>query len=235
MKVYYQDDLVTLYHGDALDKLASLSTDSVHAVVTDPPYIIGAVSSGGLNSKSGGWADMMNSSLWFTAWYREVGRILKHDGSFWTFLNWRTLPVVTKAAMDARLPMTSMMVWDKQWIGPGGNQGLRPAYEMCALMAQPGFSIENRGIPDVWQHKVGSYKATGHPAEKPAGLVGRILDTAGLEPGQTVVEPFSGSGTTAVAAKQRGLRCIAVEAEERFCEMAARRLSQGTLDLGGVA
>ena len=231
MKPYYEDDLVTLYHGDALDKLAALTTDSVHAVVTDPPYIIGAVSSGGLNSKSGGWSDMMNSSLWFTAWYREVGRILKHDGSFWTFLNWRTLPVVVKAAMDARLPITSVMVWDKQWIGPGGNQGLRPAYEMCALMAQPGFAVKDRGVPDVWQHKVGSYKATGHPAEKPEGLVGRILDVAGVQPGQTVVEPFSGSGTTAVAAKVRGIRCIAVEAEERFCEMAARRLSQDTLNL----
>ena len=60
---YYEDELVTLYHGDALELLSGLDTDSVNAVVTDPPYIIGAVSSGALGSKSGGWSDMMNSSL----------------------------------------------------------------------------------------------------------------------------------------------------------------------------
>ena len=235
MEPYYQDDLVTLYHGDALEVMSTLGGFSADAVVTDPPYIIGAVSSGSMTSKSGGWADMMNSSMWFTAWYREANRILKSDGSLWTFLNWRTLPVVMRAAMDARLPITSMMVWDKQWIGPGGNQGLRPAYEMCALMAKPDFKIVDRGVPDVWQHKVGSYKASGHPAEKPEKLIGRILDVANLTPGHLVVEPFAGSGTTAVAAKARGIRCIAVEAEERFCDMAARRISQDVLDLGGAA
>jgi hypothetical protein len=56
-----------------------------------------------------------------------------------------------RAALDAGLPITSMAVWDKQWIGPGGSQGLRPSYEMFALMAQPDFAVKDRGIPDVWQ------------------------------------------------------------------------------------
>ena len=235
MTPYYQDDKITIYHGDAIEVLSGMDGESVHAVVTDPPYVIGAVSSGSMGSKSGGWADMMNSSLWFTAWYREVGRILKHDGSFWSFLNWRTLPVVVKAAMDARLPITSMMVWDKQWIGPGGSQGLRPAYEMCALMAGEGFAVKDRGVPDIWQHKVGSYKGTGHPAEKPVGLVGRILDVASVGQGQVVVDPFVGSGTTLVAAQDRGIKAVGIEAEERYCEMAASRISQQAFDLGGAA
>lgn len=129
MKPYFEDDLVTLYHGDAMEILPTIERGSVTAVVTDPPYVIGAVSAGNMASKSGGWADMMNSSGWFRDWYREVGRVLHRRGSFWTFCNWRSLPVVMRAAMDADLAVTSMLVWDKEWIGPGGKQGLRPSYE----------------------------------------------------------------------------------------------------------
>ncbi len=234
-RAYYEDDLVSLYHGDAMEILPTLPAGYFNACITDPPYIIGAVSSGSMASKSGGWADMMNSSGWFTSWYRQVDRLLKHDGSFWTFLNWRSVPVVMRAAVDAQIPLTSMMVWDKQWIGPGGVQGLRPAYEMVALSCKPDFAIKDRSLPDVWQHKVGSHKPNGHPAEKPEGLLRRIMQAADLKPGQVVLEPFSGSGTTAAAAKSLGLHCVAIEAEERYCEIAAKRLSQDGLDFGGVA
>lgn len=235
MKPYYEDDAVTLYQGDALDILPTINAGSINACVTDPPYVIGAVSAGNIGSKAGGWADMMNSALWFTEWYRMVDRTLKHDASFWTFCNWRSLPVVMKSAIGAGLPVTSLMVWDKEWIGPGGSQGLRPAYELCALLAKPGFAIPDRGVPDVWRHKTGGHKPDGHPAQKPVTLVERILRVSGLQPGQTVLEPFAGSGTTAVAAKAMGLRCIAIEAEERWCDLTASRLDQGVLDFGGAA
>lgn len=229
---YYQDDAVTLYHGDALDVLPSLAAGSIQVCVTDPPYVIGAVSAGNLASKSGGWADMMNSATWFTEWYRMVDRTLRNDGALWTFCNWRTIPVVMKSAITAGLPVTSLLVWDKEWIGPGGSQGLRPSYEMCALIAKPGFAIPDRGVADVWRHKTGGYKPDGHPAQKPVGLVQRLLEVSALMPGQTVLEPFCGSGTTAIAAKRLGLRCVAIEAEERWCELAASRLAQDCLPLG---
>lgn len=234
LSVYYEDDRATIYHGDALEILPTLRPASVQAVVTDPPYVIGAVSAGNMASKAGGWGDMMNSAMWFSAWYRQVDRVLHSSGSFWSFCNWRSLPVVMRAALDASLPITSVMVWDKEWIGPGGSQGLRPAYEMCALLAQPGFAIADRGTPDVWRHKVGSYKEHGHPAEKPEGLVRRIIQTCEMPPGSLVVDPFMGSGTTAVAAMITGHRFVGIEFEERWCEVAASRLSQGALDFGGA-
>jgi hypothetical protein len=159
-----------------------------------------------------------------------VDRILRVNGLFWTFCNWRTLPVIMRAAVDAEQPVTSLVVWDKEWIGPGGSQGLRPAYEMIALLAQPQFTVKDRGVPDVWRHQVGSYKASGHPAEKPEPLVRRIITTCELTPGSLVVDPFLGSGTTAVAAKNAGMRCIGIEAEERYCELAASRCGQGLLE-----
>lgn len=235
MSPYYSDDLITLYQGDALEVMPTLAAGSFDAVVTDPPYVIGAVSAGSLNSKSGGWADMMNSALWFAAWYREAGRLLRHTGAMWSFANWRTVPVVMRAAVDAGLPVTSLAVWDKEWIGPGGPQGLRPSYEVVALLAKPGFRVPDRGVADVIRHKVGGHKPNGHPAEKPVGLVERLLRIHDLQPGQAVLEPFAGSGTTAIAAKSLGLRCVAIEAEEKWCELIASRLDQGVLDFGGAA
>lgn len=235
MKPYYEDAGITIYHGDALDILPTIPAGSVSCVVTDPPYVIGAVSAGNIASKSGGWADMMNSALWFTTWYRHVDRLLKRNGSFWTFCNWRTLPVVMKSALDAGLPVTSLLVWDKEWIGPGGSQGLRPSYELVALLAGPDFSIPDRGVADIWRCKVGSYKEHGHPAEKPELLVRRILSTSAVQPAALVLDPFMGSGTAAVAAARVGARFIGIEAEERWCEMAARRLAQGALDFGESA
>lgn len=234
MTPYYADEAVTLYLGDALEVLPTLTAGTAHAVLTDPPYVIGAVSAGSIGSKSGGWADMMNSSMWFTAWYRMCDRLLKHTGALWTFCNWRTVPVVMRAAIDASLPVTSLAVWDKEWIGPGGTQGLRPSYEMIALLAKAGYAVPDRGIPDVIRHKVGSYKPNGHPAEKPEGLARRILGISGLGPGSLVIDPFLGSGTTALAARSLGIRCIGIEAEERWCELAARRLSQDVLLAGAV-
>ncbi len=229
MTAYYEDEFVTVIHGDCVEAMAGLERSTFAACVTDPPYIIGAVSAGSMASKSGGWQDMMNSAAWFTSWYRLAWSLVRTDGSMWTFCNWRSLPVVMRAALDAEVPITSTMVWDKEWIGPGGSQGLRPSYELCAVMAKPDFAIKDRGIPDVWRHKVGSYKPNGHPAEKPEGLVRRILETCGLNAGDRVIDPFGGSGTTAAAAKSLGVRCVTIEAEERYCEIIAKRVSQGVL------
>lgn len=91
--------------------------------------------------------------------------------------------------------------------------------------------MSDRGVPDVIRYKVGSYKASGHPAEKPLGLVARLIEISDLPPGSLVVDPFLGSGTTARAAKDAGLRCVGVEAEERYCEMAAKRCAQEVLAL----
>ena len=229
MTAVYQDEYVTVLHGDCTELMPTLTPGSFDAVVTDPPYIIGAVSAGNMQSKSGGWQDMMNSAAWFATWYRQAWSLLRHDGSMWSFCNWRTLPVVMRAAVDAQLPITSTLVWDKEWIGPGGTQGLRPSYELCTLSAKPDFAIPDRSIADIWRHKVGSYKPSGHPAEKPEGLIRRILEVSAVAQGSLIIDPFAGSGTTAAAAKSLGIRCIAIEAEQRYCELIANRVSQEVL------
>lgn len=234
MKPYYQDDLVTLYHGDSMDILPELGTGSVHHVVTDPPYVLQAGSSSKQGSKTGGWADMMNAAYWFTAWYRECKRIVQGTGSMWSFGNWRTLPAMQRAAIDSDFPATSLLIWDKGSIGPAGPQALRSQHEVCMVMAQEGFKVLDRSQGDVMKVLGFQSKATGHPAEKPVALLRRVVELTGARPGQTILDPFTGSGTALVAAAELGVRSVGIEAEERWCEVAAKRLAQQPLRLHPV-
>lgn len=221
IRPYYEDDHATIYNGDCLDVLPNVRPVSL--VVTDPPYNL-SLQSTGINS---GWGDLMNGAYFYAQVLREIKSATKmRQGAAWIFNSWRCFPVIAKASFEADWNIESLMVWDKQWIGPGGTSGLRPSYELVALFRHEAFAIENRSVPDIWRSKYSGQKPNGHPAEKPEALVQRIIDVSG---GGTVLDPFMGSGTTLVAAKRQGQKSVGIEIEERWCEVAAKRLSQGEL------
>lgn len=234
MTPYYEQDGVTIYHGDCLDLLPEMKPRSIDLVLTDPPYVIGAVSAGNLATKAGGWGDMMNSSRWFRDWYAMCRRVLKPTGAMWTFCNWRSLPVVMKAAADAEWSVASVLVWNKDWIGPGGPIGLRPSYELVALLPMPEFSIPNRSLPDIWVEPWSAFKPNGHPAEKPVPLLSRLIRASGLTEG-IVLDPFVGSGSSLRAAKDCGVEAIGMDTEERWCDVACGRLQQSVMLLETAA
>ena len=215
----------TLYLGESLEVMQTLG--KVDAVITDPPY--------GINTKSDGagklspWADLCNAAFWYAAWQQQCRALIEGPmrdgkGCMWSFLNWRSMVTFQKAALDIRWPIESLLVWDKQWIGPGGTNGLRPSYELCALYVTGGFSIANRGLPDVQRWKWSSIKPNGHPAEKPVEGM-EWLVTHSTQPGQTVLDCFMGSGTTGVAAVSLGRKFIGVEIDETFFDIACQRIS----------
>ena len=224
MQPYYDEGGITIYHADCLDVLPNLP--SAGLVVTDPPYTFGLASIA--NGKSGTWADLMNNAYWYAEWLKEIRRLTENQqGAAWVFHSWRTMPVLMRAVESIQWAITSNLIWDKCWIGPGGPQGLRPSYEMVALLCHGDFSLGNRGLPDIWKSKWSSHKQTGHPAEKPVALIGKMIAESGGS--GVVLDPFMGSGTTLLAAKQGARSAIGIEAEERYCEMAVKRLAQGEL------
>lgn len=222
MKPYYEHAGITIYHGDCREILPTLP--KVDLVLTDPPYGINTKSDG--NGKLSPWADLCNSAYWYSAWIKECRDRLSHDGAMWTFLNWRSMVTFQKASCDVGWPIESMLVWDKCWIGTGGSRGLRPSYELCALWAMPGFALSDRGLPDVQRWPWSSVKPNGHPAEKPIEGMDWIIRQSDRK---FILDPFMGSGTTLAAAKKLGLRAIGIEIEERYCEIAAKRLAQEVL------
>jgi DNA modification methylase len=208
----------TLYLGDCLEVLPTLP--KVDAVITDPPYGINTKSDG--SGKLSPWGDLCNSAFWYAAWMKEARSRLQPTGALWTCLNWRSLVTFQKAACDIAWPIESLMVWDKQWIGPGGSRGLRPSYELVALFAQPGFAIADRGLADVQPFPVGSFKPNGHPAEKPIALLDFLVKHS---PG-TVLDCFMGSGTTGVAAVRAGRQFFGIEQDPVWFDLSCRRIEQ---------
>jgi len=211
----------TLHHGDSIDILGTLP--SIGLVVTDPPYSFGLNSVSGAGAH-GGWMDLMNAAYWYAEILRHLRRLTEEkQGAVWMFNSWRSFPVLARAAHLAQWPIVSLAIWDKQWTGPGGNQGLRPSYEQIALFAHPGFKIEDRGIADIMPCSWGSYKPHGHPAEKPVPLLERLIEISGDR--SPVLDPFAGSGSTLVAAKRRGVESIGIEGDDRWHKAAQERVS----------
>lgn len=211
-----------ILQGDCLELLKSLPSGSVDAVVTDPPYGINTKSDG--SGKLSPWGDLCNSSYWYREWISECRRVLKPNGCLWTFLNWRSLVTFQKASCDLGWPIESLLVWDKQWIGPGGTTGLRPSYELVALWAKEEFSIPDRGLADVQSFKWCGYKPTGHPAEKPVALLEWLLSASGIADGATVLDPFTGSGSTGVACANTNRNFIGYELDADWVESSRRRI-----------
>jgi site-specific DNA-methyltransferase (adenine-specific) len=216
----------TIKQGDALLHLPEITPGSVDAVITDPPYMIGAISVGTGNAKCGKWADMENSALWYTAWLKEAMRILKPSGFICACLNWRSLPTYTLAFARARLSISSLLVWDKEWIGPAAKNQLRPRYELVAIAAMPEAIIRDRSLPDIFACKwmAGHNKTAPHPAEKPVALMKHLL-TATTQSGDVVLDPFMGSGTTGIASLTLGRKFIGFEREPEYFDIAVKRLA----------
>lgn len=216
--------------GDCLDVMAGMAPMSAAVVFADPPYGINTKSDG--DGKLNPWADLVNSALWYREWIGLARRVLRPDGCLWSCMNWRSMVTFQKAACDLGWPIESLLVWHKDWIGPGGAKGLRPSYELVALWAMPDFTVKNRGIPDVQTFKWSSKKPNGHPAEKPIALADFCLKHS---PAGLVVDPFCGSGTSGVAALKRGSPWIGCEVDAVWAEAARVRVadaeSQETLDL----
>jgi site-specific DNA-methyltransferase (adenine-specific) len=213
-------------HGDCLDVLPEyIEPGAVDAVVTDPPY--------GINTKSDGmgklnpWADRINASMWYREWIGLCREKMMNRGCLWSLLNWRSLVTFQKAADDLGWPIESLMVWHKDWIGPGGPRGLRPSYELVALWVGDGFAIPDRGLADVQTFKWSSKKPTGHPAEKPLDLMRWIVKNS-TRPGDLVLDPFCGSGTTGVACSELGRDFIGIEIDPDYCEIARKRIGEAT-------
>ena len=207
---------VTLYLGDCLEVLPTLEAGSVDAVVTDPPYIIGAISTGTENAKCGTWADMQNASYWFSEWFALSKKTLRNTGYLSLCGNWRSIPTILCGLSRVKWSATSCVIWDKQWIGPAYTNAFRPTYELAIVAAMQDATIPDRSASDLFRGEkwcAGHSKTTKHPAEKPVDFMSYLVRNLSPERG-LVVDPFMGSGTTGVSAIHDGRRFIGIEMDE---------------------
>ena len=230
---YYSDDLVALYLGDCREVLPTFGDESVDVVITDPPYSA-QTHAGAQTGRDGGVQLVHFDPVTFdglSAVLVELGRITRTW--FVGTLDWRHT-----AALAETPPVGWKFVRFVVWVKPDGAPQFTgdhpgPGWEsLCFLHrdVKGRMKWNGGGRSSAWVHKV----ARGdHPTQKPVQLVADWVRLF-TNPGDTILDPFAGSGTTLRAAKDEGRKAIGVELDERYCEVIAKRLTQDTL-FGGVA
>lgn len=208
IRPYYEQDGITIYNGDCIEILSAMPEFGEHefdALVTDPPYGIGYAADPihhGRNHEQKEWDDDPPSRRWM---YRLIDRVMY------------------------------AVVW-------GGHHYELPASRCCLVWHKPDAAPSMSDVEIAWtnidkpsQHLSWSIAATnrervGHPTQKPEAVMRWSLQQL-PSPRCHVLDPYAGSGTTLVAAKRLGLSAVGIEIEERYCEIAVKRLAQGALPL----
>lgn len=212
MKPYYSEDGITIWHGDCREILPTL--ELVDLVLTDPPY------------------GMDYQSAWRTEWQRKPK--IQGDKAFpkWVFdlkpriaslifCRWDNLP---------EIPMpTSFIVWDKCRHGMGDlEHEFGRQWEAVAFYPMEGHRFVRRPV-DIIRAPCTPPLSLLHPNEKPVEVLTPLIQAH--DETALILDPFMGSGTTLRAAKDLGRKAIGIELEEKYCEIAANRLSQQVLNL----
>lgn len=248
--LYYADDDVQLFHGDMREILPALDLH-VDCVVTDPPY---GETSLVWDRWPDGWtaiATDVTSSMWC---FGSMRMFMERREDF---MSWRLSqdvimrkPVGTNFAADrlVRVHEHALHWYRGRWGDirhdvPRAVVGIRRQGK-CKQGRAGGDHLGRLGGNGTWEDDgtrliqsvidvPGMRGHATHPTEKPGAILRPLIEYA-CPPGGTVLDPFGGSGSTAAAARLIGRRAVLIEADERYCEVAARRLSQSVLPLGGA-
>lgn len=210
MKPYYDHAGITIYHGDCREIIPSLTAD---VLVTDPPY--------GLSYASGHEGPFKDS---------EIANDGTTEARDCILSLWGERPAIVFGTWKRTAPERAhtALVWDK---GPASGMGdlsipWKQSFELV-FVCGGGFSGKrDEGV--LSGHSVVTWASKGrlHPNEKPVSLMSCLISKC---PGGVILDPFMGSGTTLRAAKDLGRRAIGIEIEERYCEIAAKRMAQEVL------
>ncbi len=217
MTPYYQDDAVTIYHGDCREVLPGMSGD---ALVTDPPF--------GIGWSRATWSDDVDA-------YPKLIRWLVHEAaccvSGWCFV-FQAMPNV--ARFHEWFPYGWRVFAACKNFAQIRPTGVWHSWDPVVFWNNGPSSGPNSGHVNRDYH-VGNVAGVlgqrcGHPCPRPFDTMIHIVQLAAAE-GALILDPFMGSGTTLRAAKDLGRKAIGIEIEEKYCEIAAKRMAQEVLPL----
>lgn len=257
MKPYYSDEMVTLYQGDCLEVMPQLpdaGIPSVAMMFCDLPYEMTNLKWDKALDLPTFWQRVASvrrpkTAMCFTAsqpftselvmsnrpWYRHEWIWRKNRASNFLNANKQPLKAHESVLIFAELPPAFY---------PQKTGGHQPANKVSrkahgsGKIYRPGIeSIYHGGMEERYPTSVIEVKCLDncsvervHPTQKPVGLVEYFVRTY-TQPGETVLDPCAGSGTTALACRNAGRKCVLIELDERYCELAAKRLEQEVMAL----
>lgn len=221
MKPYYQEDGITIYHGDCREALAvDLLLTRAQVVLTDIPYNCSQESSGLRELDYGEWDKGFEVAKILPWMLRAVA------GSIYIWCHETQLSSILTAFREHNL-IDRPLAWTKT--NPtviNGDKLWLPGIELCAFGKIRGAPFFEHCHPGWWQDAPDAER--WHPCQKPLRIIASQIKASSKEDG-LVLDPFMGSGTTLRAAKDLGRKAIGIEICEKYCEIAAKRLAQKVL------
>jgi len=240
-------ELYKLHKGDCLPFLQSLPAGSVDAVITDPPYSSGGafrsdranstaskyLGSHGVTTKAqtlpevlGDSRDALGWAFWSTLWATACYEVVKEGGTFMLFSDWRQLPNATNVIQAAGFVWRGIAVWDKGGTSRpmSGRFSHQAEYIVWGTKGALAWDFEKPAHRGVFTSNVVPSNDRNHQTEKPIDVMSWLLGIT--EEGETVLDPFMGSGTTGVACMKLGRKFIGCEMSGEYFETAERRISQ---------
>lgn len=232
----------TIINGDCLSVMKGLPDESVDLIITSPPYNLKNSTGNGMshNTRTGKWAgaalrngyEVHNDNMpheqyvkWQNDCLLEMYRLLKDDGAIFYNHKRRVQNGLLQDRDDILkgLPVRQIIIWRRKG-GINFNPGyFLPTHEVIYLIPKPNFKLAPKANAhgDVWDF--GQELNNPHPAPFPIALIDRIISSTNAK---IVLDPFMGSGTTAISALSNGRNFIGIEISKQYCEMATLRIRE---------
>lgn len=227
--------------GNCLDTLAQLPAGHADLVIADPPYNLGKDFGNGNDQYEA------EKFLEFTRqWTHECWRVLKPSGSIYVFMGVQFISHLFQILNQHGFRFNSWIAWHYTQ-GIGKTRGFSPRHDDILFFTKGKdftFNLDAVRVPQKFYRKINNMKGANpgdvwtfshvhfcaaerlpHPTQKPEKLIERMV-LASSNPGDLVVDPFLGSGTSAAVAKKLGRRYVGIEIDDKFSKMAAERLER---------
>lgn len=215
---------ISIIHENCLVGLKEIKDNSIHAIITDPPYFCGMTH----NGIKGTYSDLNMVEPFFKEVFEQFKRVLKPSGEVYVFCDWRTYPFFYPL-LESVFTVRNRITWDKI-SGAGCYYSFSHEDIVFCTNPSPAYKRYKKGL-NVWRMPAfssGAKKTNGekiHPTQKPIELIERLVESA-TEEGETVLDCFLGSGTTALACKNLNRKFIGFENQEKYYKMAVERLNK---------
>ena len=230
--------------GDALRTLRTFPDKSIDLVVTSPPYNIKNSTGNGMNYGSaktkwnptlvGGYENYGDNMPHeeYVAWQRDVlsecMRVITDDGAVFYNHKWRVQGGLLQDRADivTGFPVRQIIIWHRNGGVNFNKSYFLPTYEVIYMITKPRFHLVPDAVSrgDVWD--IAQDLNNDHPAPFPVELVDRIISSTDA---QIILDPFIGSGTTAVSAKSLGRHYIGIDISQKYCDMAEDRVRRAVV------
>jgi DNA modification methylase len=208
-------NLNTVMHGNCVEIMSGMQSGSIDFAITDPPYITRCC------ARDGRTVANDDNARWLKPAFAQMHRLLKSAAFCVSFYGWNKADLFIDAWRGAGFRTFGHLVFRKKY--PSSCRFLRYQHEQAYLLAKGDVQLPAQPIPDVLEFPYTGNKL--HPTQKPIAALKPLIE-AFCPPQGTVLDPFAGSGSALLAAKQLGRHCIGIEIDEQHCRTATMRLQK---------